>query len=173
MDTQVLNEFKIHSVYRLKEGLRMVQRAMAFVDEKQLWNPPVHGGMTLGNQLLHSSGNMRQYVIASLGKQADLRKREEEFKTHIKLEKNVLMKQLEETVEASIQIIEKTATAEYLRIRKVQSFSFSGLGATLHAVEHFSYHVGQIAFWVKFLTQQDLGFYEGVDLTENNETNAD
>jgi uncharacterized damage-inducible protein DinB len=42
----------------------------------------------------------------------------------------------------------------------------------LHAVEHFSYHVGQLAFWVKFLTHQDLGFYEGIDLTENNENNA-
>ena len=81
--------------------------------------------------------------------------------------------QLEETINASIQIINKTSEKEYLKIRKVQAFSYSGVGVVLHAVEHFSYHVGQIAFWVKFLTQKDLGFYKGIDLTKNNQTNVD
>jgi uncharacterized damage-inducible protein DinB len=172
METEVLKEFKKHSIFRLKEGLRMVQKAMELVSDDQLWKLPVEGGMTLGNQLLHCSGNMRQYIIASLGKQADSRKRDEEFKINQQLKKKALIVQLNKTVESSIQIIENTGIEEYLKIRKVQGFSFSGLGAVLHAVEHFSYHVGQLAFWVKFLTHQDLGFYEGIDLTENNENNA-
>ena len=86
------------------------------------------------------------------------------FKTHLK---KVLLKQLKETIDASIQIIKKTNEQEYLKVKKVQAFSFSGIGLVLHAVEHFSYHVGQIAFWVKFLTQKDLGFYNGIDLAKN------
>jgi len=43
----------------------------------------------------------------------------------------------------------------------------------LHAVEHFSYHVGQTAFWVKYMTKQDLGFYNGVNLNKTNTANAD
>ena len=53
--------------------------------------------------------------------------------------------------------------------RKVQGFDLSGLGAVLHAVEHFSYHVGQVAFWIKQLTTEDLGFYADQDLTQLNE----
>ena len=35
--------------------------------------------MSLGNQILHSCGNMTQYIISSLGIQEDLRKRDLEF----------------------------------------------------------------------------------------------
>ena len=168
METQILNEFKIQSIFRLKEGYRMVVKALDFIDEKELWQLPVENGMSLGNQILHSCGNMRQYIISSLGNQIDSRKRDLEFKTKSQLEKKVLLKQLKETINASIQIINKTNEQEYLKIKKVQAFSFSGIGLVLHAVEHFSYHVGQIAFWVKFLTQKDLGFYNGIDLAKNN-----
>lgn len=168
METQILNEFKIQSIFRLKEGLRMVVKALDFIDEKELWQLPVENGMSLGNQILHSCGNMRQYIISSLGNQIDSRKRDLEFKTKSQLEKKVLLKQLKETIDASIQIIKKTNEQEYLKVKKVQAFSFSGIGLVLHAVEHFSYHVGQIAFWVKFLTQKDLGFYNGIDLAKNN-----
>ena len=168
METQILNEFKIQSIFRLKEGYRMVVKALDFIDEKELWQLPVENGMSLGNQILHSCGNMRQYIISSLGNQIDSRKRDLEFKTKSQLEKKVLLKQLKETINASIQIINKTNEQEYLKVKKVQAFSFSGIGLVLHAVEHFSYHVGQIAFWVKFLTQKDLGFYNGIDLAKNN-----
>ena len=50
----------------------------------------------------------------------------------------------------------------------MQGFEFSGLGAVLHAVEHFSYHVGQIAFWVKQLCEEDLGFYRDHNLNQLN-----
>ena len=168
METQILNEFKIQSIFRLKEGYRMVVKALDFIDEKELWQIPVENGMSLGNQILHSCGNMRQYIISSLGNQIDSRKRDLEFKTKSQLEKKVLLKQLKETINASIQIINKTNEQQYLKVKKVQAFSFSGIGLVLHAVEHFSYHVGQIAFWVKFLTQKDLGFYNGIDLAKNN-----
>ena len=55
---------------------------------------------------------------------------------------------------------------QFIEYRKVQGFELSGLGVVLHAVEHFSYHVGQIAFWVKQLTKSDLGFYDDRNLNE-------
>jgi uncharacterized damage-inducible protein DinB len=45
----------------------------------------------------------------------------------------------------------------------------SGVGVVMHALEHLSYHVGQIAFWIKLLTKEDLGFYAQHDLTQLNE----
>ena len=50
----------------------------------------------------------------------------------------------------------------------MQGFELSGVGVVMHAVEHFSYHTGQIAFWVKQLTQEDLGFYDGMNLNTKN-----
>jgi hypothetical protein len=34
--------------------------------------------------------------------------------------------------------------------------------------EHYSYHTGQIAFWVKLLKSKDLGFYAGINLNAKN-----
>ena len=79
------------------------------------------------------------------------------------------LQKLDETVALAISTIENAPEAAFLNVRKVQGFSFSGLGVVLHAVEHFSYHVGQIAFWVKQLHAEDLGFYAQHDLTQLNE----
>ena len=51
-----------------------------------------------------------------------------------------------------------------LKIRKVQVYKLSGIGCLIHAVEHFSYHTGQIALLTKNITNMDLGFYDGIDL---------
>ena len=48
METEVLKEFKKHSIFRLKEGLRMVQKAMELVSDDQLWKLPIEGGDDLG-----------------------------------------------------------------------------------------------------------------------------
>ena len=36
METQILNEFKIQSIFRLKEGYRMVVKALDFIDPDKL-----------------------------------------------------------------------------------------------------------------------------------------
>ncbi|MGA1777081.1 MAG: DinB family protein, partial [Flavobacteriaceae bacterium] len=77
-------------------------------------------------------------------------------------------KKLTTTVALAVETIETTSEEEYLRKRKVQGFNLTGIGAVLHAVEHFSYHVGQVAFWVKQLTNSDLGFYDQQDLNQLN-----
>ena len=98
----------------------------------------------------------------------DERKRDLEFSTNTGLTKEELLKQLETTVRTAQDTIHNATSLQYETVREVQGFQFSGVGVVLHAVEHFSYHTGQIAFWVKQLTQEDLGFYAGMDLTQNN-----
>jgi hypothetical protein len=41
-----------------------------------------------------------------------------------------------------------------------QRYRESGLQAVLHVLEHFSGHAGQIYFWTKQVTGQDLKFYD-------------
>ena len=80
-----------------------------------------------------------------------------------------LLQKLKTTVEDSKRTVEKTTPEKFKEIRLVQGFELSGVGVVMHAIEHFSYHTGQIAFWVKQLTQEDLGFYDGMNLnTKNN-----
>jgi len=169
MEQQLLAEFKQNALFRLEEGQRMIHLAMAKVGEEQLWELPVENGLSLGNQLLHCCGNMTQYIIASLGELPDQRQREKEFSTKEGFTKAALLEQLDQTIVQASHTINSATAEAYTRKRKVQGFELSGVGVVLHAVEHFSYHVGQVAFWVKQLTASDLGFYDTHDLTQLNE----
>lgn len=169
MDNLILDEFKQNAIFRLEEGQRMIQLAFAKIEEKHLWEFPFENGLSLGNQLLHICGNMTQYAIASLSELPDQREREKEFATTAGFNKAALLQQLDQTITQAIASIRQASPNQYTQFRKVQGFELSGIGVVLHAVEHFSYHVGQVAFWVKQLTATDLGFYDQHDLTQLNE----
>ena len=161
-------EFKKNAVFRIKEGQRMVHLAFEKTIEEHIWKLPISNGISLGNQILHINGNMTQYIISSLGENIDYRDRDKEFEINKKYNKTELLKKLDATIISSLNVIDSAQSSNYLKLREVQGYKLSGIGVLLHAVEHFSYHVGQIAFWVKLLTKTDLKFYKDQDLNQKN-----
>ena len=162
-------EFVAQAIYRMEESLRMVKICMQQLSEDSIWKKPNATTNSIGNLILHLCGNITQYGIASLRKEKDERNRNEEFAATDGYTKEELIEMLESTVNAAIKTYRNLNSDEFLRKRKVQGFEFSGIGNIVHVVEHFSYHTGQIALWTKLLNNQDLGFYEGIDLTIKNE----
>jgi uncharacterized damage-inducible protein DinB len=69
----------------------------------------------------------------------------------------------------ALELLETISEEAFLERRRVQGFDLTGLGIVLHVVEHLSYHTGQIAYLTKIKTDQDLGFYRGLDLNATNE----
>ena len=118
--------------------------------------------------MLHLCGNMTQYGIASLNETEDGRKRDLEFSTSGGYTKEELLKKLDSTVNKVKATFQNVSLERLLAVKHVQGFEFSGIGNMIHVVEHFSYHTGQIAFWVKQLNNEQLGFYEGHDLNTKN-----
>ena len=156
---------------RLDESWRMLQLAMAQVDDTLLWKRPAPSMMTLGNQLLHMRGNMQQYIVAGFGQTADLRQRDQEFLLHQDRNKQQMMTALETTIAAAKEALSSSNALQWTRNQTIQGFQLSGAEAVMHAVEHFAYHTGQVAFWVKLNTQKDLAFYAHHDLTQTNPKN--
>lgn len=169
METQWQAEFVQNALYRMDESTRMIQIAMEKVAEKDIWRRPNGASNSIGNLILHLCGNITQYGISSLGNRADTRERDLEFSTEEGLNKQQLLAQLNTTVHQAKEVIQNTSQSEWLRQRDVQGFRFSGIGVVMHVVEHYSYHTGQIAFWVKQLQNEDLGFYNGMDLNTLND----
>ncbi len=168
MKEELIKECKDNAIYRLRESSRMVKIALDKIDESSVWKKPNETSNSIGNLLLHLCGNIGQYAIASLGNKPDTRIRDAEFDAKSGFSKAELWAQLEETVSKAIQTITEVSGEELIRIREVQGFQLSGIGIIMHVVEHYSYHTGQIAFWVKQLKSQDLGFYDGYDLNTKN-----
>ena len=163
-----MNAFRENAVYYLQESVRMIEKSLKQLSEEELWQQPNPELNSMANLLLHLSGNIRQYVISSLGKQPDTRDRDLEFAQRGGLSKDELLAQFKATVNEAISVIREAPEAELLRKREVQGMEHDGLGIVIHVVEHLSYHTGQIAFWVKYRKGVDLGFYDGRDLNALN-----
>ena len=170
MKSKITQEIVDQVLFRLDENSRMVRIALDRVSDEEIWQRPNQVSNSIGNLMLHLCGNITQYAISSLGEKEDVRERDKEFEAKGGIGKAELIRTLMHTVNMAKETIKSTSEAQFMRSREVQGFQMSGIGIILHVVEHYSYHTGQIAFWVKQLKDKDLGFYEDVDLnTRNNE----
>lgn len=168
MEPEWLIEFKSNSRYRIEESVRMLRKALDQLPEYRFWQRPNRASNAPGHLLLHLSGNMRQYVISGLGGAEDTRVRAREFEPESEPSPGVVWQLFFETVSQVIQTINQAGPEAYLTYKTVQGFRMSGMGMVLHAVEHLSYHTGQIAYAVKASENKDLGFYDGTDLDVTN-----
>ncbi len=168
-EEQLVEELVKNALYRMDESTRMINKSLDELTDSEVWQKPNASLNSIANLILHLSGNISQYIISSLGETEDKRNRDGEFIAISGLTKIELLQKLDDTVNTAKRVIFDATIDQFLKMRQVQGFSFSGVGVVLHAVEHYSYHTGQIAFWVKQLKNKDLGFYEGMDLnTKNN-----
>lgn len=158
-----------HATLRINENTPRVAQCINELTEEQVWQYPNENSNSMGNLLLHICGNMTQYVISSIGGSKDERVRDEEFGTKGGYTKAELIAKLEATMQQACEVIEKMTEQEAMRVRMVQGFNYSGIGNIMHAVEHYSYHTGQIAFYTKLLKNMDLKFYGNMDLNVKNE----
>jgi uncharacterized damage-inducible protein DinB len=157
-----------NALYRMDESTRMVSMSLAEISEDEVWQKPNDSLNSIGNLILHLCGNITQYVISSLGETEDTRNRNEEFSSNKMATKEELLIKLNATVDTAKRVIFDANEKQLLQVKSVQGFTFSGIGIIMHVVEHYSYHTGQIAFWVKQLKNKDLGFYDSQDLNIKN-----
>lgn len=167
-EEKIVDELVKNALFRMDESTRMIRKSLLEISEEELWAKPNESLNSIANLILHLCGNITQYITSSLGEGEDIRDRDSEFLTDKGANKSELLGQLEDTVDTAKRVIFDASIAQLLKIRSVQGFSFSGIGVIIHAVEHYSYHTGQIAFWVKQLRNKDLAFYDGVDLKIKN-----
>lgn len=163
------NEFLQQSIYFISLNPSRIEKCLHQLTEEQVWEKPNASSNSIGNMILHLCGNITQYIHSSLGNEKDTRKRDIEFSTKGGFSKIELLEKISKVTEKAIYVLQNVSVNELLRKRMVQGFEYTGIGIIIHVTEHYSYHVGQIAYWTKFLADQDLGFYEDLDLNILNE----
>jgi uncharacterized damage-inducible protein DinB len=144
---------------KLDEYLGRIEICLGKLNADQIW---VRGGENenaIGNLVLHLAGNVRQWIISSLGGNPDHRDRDGEFDARGGIHATDLSSRLRETVEGAAAVIRRLTTEQLTGSYRIQGYDVSGVEAVLHVVEHFGYHAGQIVFATKMLTGTDLGFY--------------
>lgn len=160
------NELILGLIERMEENLEKIRKSLQLLNNEEVWWKPNANVNSIGNQLIHLSGNIRQYVIATLGDTPDIRQRDEEFRINEGLTKEELFRLLDEVVQVAIRQMKTIPKENMLKVYSVQAYQMSTVRILIHVVEHFSYHTGQIALMTKLIKNVDLGFYAGVDLNK-------
>jgi uncharacterized damage-inducible protein DinB len=169
MYNSFVTEFLTQHILQMQENLERIKKCLSLLDEEQVWYRPNGVSNTVGNLILHLNGNITQYIISCLGHKPDLRNRNLEFITNGGYDKAYLLKIHRKAVLTAITVIKKLEVHELITVRMVQGFSMSGTAILLHVVEHYSYHLGQIAYLTKLMRNRQIGFYEGKNLNALNE----
>ena len=171
MEDQLKNQIINTCVFHMKENLGRLEKCFKAFNDDLLWNKTNSNSNSIGNLTIHLNGNITQYILSALGDGVDHRDREEEFEGSSDLKKNDLLKQHTEIVDKACQIIQGINLTDLTKSRLVQGFEMTGIEIIVHVTEHYSYHVGQIAFVVKSNNNVDLGFYKDFDLNILNDNN--
>jgi uncharacterized damage-inducible protein DinB len=146
------------------ESLPRIRACLSQLTVDETWSRPNEQTVSVGNLVLHLAGNVRQYVLATLGGAPDVRERQKEFDTPGPMAAACLLGILEKAMKEVSALLDRLDPSTLLQVHRVQGFEESGLSILVHVVEHFSYHTGQIAYIVKSRKNVDLGFYRGKDL---------
>jgi len=145
-------------------NLERIVRCLDQLTEDQIWQRPNGNSLSIGNQLLHLNGNIRQWILTGLGRIPDTREREEEFAATGGIPKADLLEDLTATITAAKAVVDGLTEEDMVTERPVQAYKHDGMFIVIHVTEHLSYHAGQVIFWTKALKDVDLDFYGGIDL---------
>jgi uncharacterized damage-inducible protein DinB len=149
------------SRYHLSEDfLPKIERCLSLLDDKHIWWRANAESNSIGNLLLHLSGNVRQWIVCGLGAGKDARHRDSEFAQTELIPRAELLAHLKQTLREVDDTLAKFDPGKLLEPKRIQGLDVTALDAVLHVVEHFSMHTGQILYITKQLTAHDLHFYD-------------
>ena len=152
--------FLDYSIRKLEQYLSRIIDCCGKLNDEQIWMRSGDHENSVGNLLLHLSGNVRQRIIAAIGWLPDNRTRDEEFAARGDIGKAELVERLRNTVAEALGVLRALQPDRLTEICVMAKQPVPILEAIYHVVEHFSMHTGQIMFATKLLTGQDLGFHQ-------------
>lgn len=147
-----------------KESMFRFKKCLTELEEEEVWYRPNPASNSVGNLVLHLHGNVHQWVVASLGKNKDVRERQQEFEEQGPVPVAKMLADMDQLMIEVSAILDSIKSEDLLEVRNVQGYKESGLSILVHITEHFSYHVGQMTYIVKMLKDKDMGYYDGHDL---------
>jgi uncharacterized damage-inducible protein DinB len=165
----ITESLKIEVLRRInEESIPKILDCLLVLQEDELYFRPNENCNSINNLIIHLNGNVRQWILSGACGLKDNRIRSKEFDSENNLSKEELVNLLKRLSQDLAEYVPQLAQKSFTEIRKVQCYEESVLSILIHAIEHFSYHTGQIVCITKSIKNIDCAFY-GKDLLD--ETN--
>ncbi|KAF0248257.1 MAG: hypothetical protein FD167_2343 [bacterium] len=142
-----------------QDFLPKIEACVDRLTDEEIWWRANEQSNSIGNLLLHLSGNVRQWIVSGLGNQPDHRIRQQEFDERSHVPKQELIATLKSAVEEAGMVLAKLNPNSLLENRTIQGRSVSVMYAIYHVVEHFAMHTGQIMLLTKLNSGKEPAFY--------------
>lgn len=143
-----------------QDFLPKIEKCVESLTDQDVWWRPNEASNSIGNLILHLSGNVRQWIVSGIGKELDQRVRQQEFDERHQIPKDELLSKLKKAVLDADVVLSKLSAEKLLDKELIQGREVTILYAVYHVVEHFSMHTGQIILITKTRIEKDLAFYE-------------
>jgi uncharacterized damage-inducible protein DinB len=160
LPTFIASAFTGYATGRLDDCLSNIERCVGLLTLEQVWRRPNDVSNSVGNLVLHLTGNVTQWINAGLGGDRFDRDRPAEFSQRDPIPVENILPPLRKAMSRACDLIEALTPEELARDYPVQGRTVTGLAAVFHVVEHLSFHTGQIVSTTKLFTGRDLSLYD-------------
>ena len=133
-----------------------VQHCIGVLSQNDIWWREHEANNSVGNLLLHLTGNLNQFILAGVGGAPDTRDKPQEFAERQRMPKEALMSALERALLETDRTLAAFEPSRFLDRTSVQDRERPYLEVISVVVEHFALHVGQIIYITKMKTGKDL-----------------
>ncbi len=159
--TSVSENFVARSRYWLtKEYPTKIRHCVSALPKSAVWARPNQGSNSVGNLLVHLTGNVREWILGGVGGRAITRYRAGEFDQKDGADASTLIDNLEAVLREADAVLAGVTEKDLERSLVIQDRDTTVLAAVYHVVEHFAMHTGQIVFLTKMYAPNKIHFYE-------------
>jgi uncharacterized damage-inducible protein DinB len=125
-----------------------------------VWARPNEGSNSIGNLLVHLTGNVTEWILGGVGGQTVTRNRAGEFEQKDGADASTLLDNLEAVLREVDSVLASLTAHDLERSIMIQGRETTVLAAVYHVVEHFAMHTGQIILLTKTYAPGKIHFYE-------------
>ena len=133
----------------LEEYLDKLHFALGQLPADRLWWRPTPESNSVANLVLHLCGNLSLWLLVGVGGASISRDRAAEFAARDGAGAAELAARLDAVVRRCTALLRGLRAEEVERAVSIQGYATDVRGAVFHAVEHMSYHTGQILLLLK------------------------
>jgi uncharacterized damage-inducible protein DinB len=144
----------------LTEYRTKLRLAVEALPEDAIWTRVNAQSNSVGNLLLHLTGNVRQWLITGVGGGPDVRQRAAEFAAKDGPKRAELLARLNQTLDEVGHVFDSLTDESLVQQRTIQGRDMTVLDAIFSCVEHFAQHLGQIILIAKVHSPEAIRFYE-------------
>jgi len=142
---------------------RLIQELQAFPGDEVLWQRAPGVKNSAGNLVLHLEGNLREYIGRQLGQVAYSRVRDQEF-AFSGVSRDELIQRMEQVRELVATVVsglpDGDLAAAYPEV--VLDTPLSSLDFLVHLHGHLNFHLGQIDYLRRILTEGSAVAFAGL-----------